>query len=171
MAEWSIAPVLKTGDGKPSVSSNLTASAKAAFHAVFLFPVLTDRDEPSTAYWTALASATLVRTLRWSVFGRRQHSDMRAEIGFGFLIVGLTTASTQDRFRVFALFSGLLAPVLSSMHTILLSLMLCATSLLAMTLASNALVVGPARAARTRQYFSPGYDALSTPWKQSRSCG
>ena len=28
MAEWSIAPVLKTGDGKPSVSSNLTASAK-----------------------------------------------------------------------------------------------------------------------------------------------
>lgn len=28
VAEWSIAPVLKTGDGKPSVSSNLTASAK-----------------------------------------------------------------------------------------------------------------------------------------------
>jgi hypothetical protein len=28
VAEWSIAPVLKTGDGQPSVSSNLTASAK-----------------------------------------------------------------------------------------------------------------------------------------------
>lgn len=28
VAEWSIAPVLKTGDGKLSVSSNLTASAK-----------------------------------------------------------------------------------------------------------------------------------------------
>jgi hypothetical protein len=27
VAEWSIAPVLKTGDGQPSVSSNLTASA------------------------------------------------------------------------------------------------------------------------------------------------
>ena len=27
MAEWSIAPVLKTGNGKPFVSSNLTASA------------------------------------------------------------------------------------------------------------------------------------------------
>jgi hypothetical protein len=28
VAEWSIAPVLKTGNGKPFVSSNLTASAK-----------------------------------------------------------------------------------------------------------------------------------------------
>jgi hypothetical protein len=28
VAEWSIAPVLKTGDSKGSVSSNLTASAK-----------------------------------------------------------------------------------------------------------------------------------------------
>ena len=28
MAEWSIAPVLKTGKGQPFVSSNLTASAK-----------------------------------------------------------------------------------------------------------------------------------------------
>ena len=28
MAEWSIAPVLKTGNGQPFVSSNLTASAK-----------------------------------------------------------------------------------------------------------------------------------------------
>jgi hypothetical protein len=28
VAEWSIAPVLKTGDGQPSVSSNLTASAR-----------------------------------------------------------------------------------------------------------------------------------------------
>ena len=27
VAEWSIAPVLKTGNGKPFVSSNLTASA------------------------------------------------------------------------------------------------------------------------------------------------
>ena len=27
VAEWSIAPVLKTGKGKPFVSSNLTASA------------------------------------------------------------------------------------------------------------------------------------------------
>ncbi len=27
MAEWSIAPVLKTGNGQPFVSSNLTASA------------------------------------------------------------------------------------------------------------------------------------------------
>ena len=31
MAEWSIAPVLKTGNGKPFVSSNLTASAKHVF--------------------------------------------------------------------------------------------------------------------------------------------
>ena len=30
VAEWSIAPVLKTGKGKPFVSSNLTASAKPA---------------------------------------------------------------------------------------------------------------------------------------------
>ena len=29
MAEWSIAPVLKTGKGQPFVSSNLTASAKS----------------------------------------------------------------------------------------------------------------------------------------------
>ena len=29
VAEWSIAPVLKTGNGQPFVSSNLTASAKA----------------------------------------------------------------------------------------------------------------------------------------------
>jgi len=29
VAEWSIAPVLKTGNGKPFVSSNLTASANA----------------------------------------------------------------------------------------------------------------------------------------------
>ena len=36
MAEWSIAPVLKTGDGKPSVSSNLTASAKDPYQGVFL---------------------------------------------------------------------------------------------------------------------------------------
>ncbi len=28
VAEWFKAPVLKTGDGQPSVSSNLTASAK-----------------------------------------------------------------------------------------------------------------------------------------------
>lgn len=28
VAEWSIAPVLKTGNGQPFVSSNLTASAK-----------------------------------------------------------------------------------------------------------------------------------------------
>jgi hypothetical protein len=28
VAEWSIAPVLKTGKGQPFVSSNLTASAK-----------------------------------------------------------------------------------------------------------------------------------------------
>jgi hypothetical protein len=28
VAEWSIAPVLKTGNGKPFVSSNLTASAR-----------------------------------------------------------------------------------------------------------------------------------------------
>ena len=28
MAEWSIAPVLKTGNGQPFVSSNLTASAR-----------------------------------------------------------------------------------------------------------------------------------------------
>jgi hypothetical protein len=28
VAEWSIAPVLKTGKGKPFVSSNLTASAR-----------------------------------------------------------------------------------------------------------------------------------------------
>ena len=27
VAEWSIAPVLKTGNGQPFVSSNLTASA------------------------------------------------------------------------------------------------------------------------------------------------
>jgi hypothetical protein len=30
VAEWSIAPVLKTGNGQPFVSSNLTASASAA---------------------------------------------------------------------------------------------------------------------------------------------
>lgn len=30
MAEWSIAPVLKTGNGQPFVSSNLTASARWA---------------------------------------------------------------------------------------------------------------------------------------------
>ena len=29
VAEWSIAPVLKTGNGQPFVSSNLTASANA----------------------------------------------------------------------------------------------------------------------------------------------
>jgi len=28
VAEWSIAPVLKTGNGQPFVSSNLTASAR-----------------------------------------------------------------------------------------------------------------------------------------------
>ena len=32
MAEWSIAPVLKTGKGKPFVSSNLTASASKNKH-------------------------------------------------------------------------------------------------------------------------------------------
>jgi hypothetical protein len=31
VAEWSIAPVLKTGGSKGSVSSNLTASANASF--------------------------------------------------------------------------------------------------------------------------------------------
>ena len=31
VAEWSIAPVLKTGNGQPFVSSNLTASAKSPF--------------------------------------------------------------------------------------------------------------------------------------------
>jgi hypothetical protein len=39
VAEWSIAPVLKTGNGQPFVSSNLTASAitsmKRPFRGVF----------------------------------------------------------------------------------------------------------------------------------------
>jgi hypothetical protein len=41
VAEWSIAPVLKTGDSKGSVSSNLTASAKYSIYkrpwGAFLF--------------------------------------------------------------------------------------------------------------------------------------
>ena len=42
VAEWSIAPVLKTGKGKPFVSSNLTASANnnhqaLGFQGLFLF--------------------------------------------------------------------------------------------------------------------------------------
>jgi hypothetical protein len=32
VAEWSIAPVLKTGNGQPFVSSNLTASASKNKH-------------------------------------------------------------------------------------------------------------------------------------------
>jgi hypothetical protein len=36
VAEWSIAPVLKTGNGKPFVSSNLTASAKPLFFQLIL---------------------------------------------------------------------------------------------------------------------------------------
>jgi hypothetical protein len=40
VAEWSIAPVLKTGNGQPFVSSNLTASASLALsqtsHAVLV---------------------------------------------------------------------------------------------------------------------------------------
>jgi hypothetical protein len=35
VAEWSIAPVLKTGNGQPFVSSNLTASAKSPFQGLF----------------------------------------------------------------------------------------------------------------------------------------
>ena len=35
VAEWSIAPVLKTGDSKGSVSSNLTASARRPFYGLF----------------------------------------------------------------------------------------------------------------------------------------
>ena len=35
VAEWSIAPVLKTGNGKPFVSSNLTASARLLFLNTF----------------------------------------------------------------------------------------------------------------------------------------
>ena len=35
VAEWSIAPVLKTGNGKPFVSSNLTASAKSILQKYF----------------------------------------------------------------------------------------------------------------------------------------
>ena len=43
VAEWSIAPVLKTGNGKPFVSSNLTASAntsinKGSYEPLLLYP-------------------------------------------------------------------------------------------------------------------------------------
>jgi hypothetical protein len=34
VAEWLIAPVLKTGDGKPFVSSNLTASANLVYRTL-----------------------------------------------------------------------------------------------------------------------------------------
>jgi hypothetical protein len=38
VAEWSIAPVLKTGNGKPFVSSNLTASANYfSYRALFVW--------------------------------------------------------------------------------------------------------------------------------------
>jgi hypothetical protein len=35
VAEWSIAPVLKTGGSKGPVSSNLTASANRSFYDLF----------------------------------------------------------------------------------------------------------------------------------------
>jgi hypothetical protein len=54
VAEWSIAPVLKTGNGQPFVSSNLTASANILASSFVIFPSVFSSGVACALHWGVL---------------------------------------------------------------------------------------------------------------------
>jgi hypothetical protein len=94
VAEWSIAPVLKTGNGQPFVSSNLTASATNGLtmrlYAWFASPPTdlppqrrwhgTSSRPSATGHWPFRASSRLCTNIRRS-FQRRTASFLSSATG------------------------------------------------------------------------------------------
>ncbi|MBI3900163.1 MAG: MFS transporter [Gammaproteobacteria bacterium] len=101
-------------------------------------------DRPITAIEvTVLFTAFIAATYGFGIYlFSMLVPDMRQSLGFDYGVVGVITGTAQVGFLLFALASGLLAPVLGPKRVILFSVLICAVSLLALSVAPTTLVAG-----------------------------
>ena len=91
VAEWSIAPVLKTGDSKGSVSSNLTASAKTQRKTPLSRGVLHGADHSALAHQHRLHQLLH----RQGLFGRGQFVRLALQPQIHFTQLPLQSAGAR----------------------------------------------------------------------------